>query len=125
MESKRVSGPLGSAFVYAAVFIDSKVLRVLTTDIAVTTWDVEKRELLSTVSLAGGLDRIEVGGVSPDGKLVAFGSRGTRDGECGENMEHGNRRNFSHTRSAGSGHPIFSKQYRIFGIFQRWGYWHT
>ena len=80
MESKRVSGPLGSAFVYAAVFIDSKVLRVLTTDIAVTTWDVEKRELLSTVSLAGGLDRIEVGGVSPDGKLVAFGSRGTRDG---------------------------------------------
>ena len=55
-------------------------MRVLTTDIAVTTWDVEKRELLSTVSLAGGLDRIEVGGVSPDGKLVAFGSRGTRDG---------------------------------------------
>ena len=76
MESKRVSGPLGNAFVYAAVFIDSKVLRVLTVDIAVTTWDVEKRELLSTVTLAGDADRfspLEVVVISPDGKLAASG----------------------------------------------------
>ena len=80
MESKSVVGPLGIAIVYAAVFIDNKTLRFLTSDMSVTTWDVEKRELLKTVSLVEGLDHIAIGAISPDGKRVALGSRGTRDG---------------------------------------------
>ena len=42
MESKSVVGPLGIAIVHAAVFIDNKTLRFLTSDMSVTTWDVEK-----------------------------------------------------------------------------------
>ncbi len=80
IESRETIGRLGEDFVHAAVFTDNKTLKFLTNDMTVTTWDVEKRELLSTVPLAGGADRLAVVAFSPDGKLVALGERGTRQG---------------------------------------------
>ena len=53
IESRETIGRLGEDFVHAAVFTDNKTLKFLTNDMTVTTWDVEKRELLSTVPLAG------------------------------------------------------------------------
>ena len=84
IESRETIGRLGEDFVHAAVFTDNKTLKFLTNDMTVTTWDVEKRELLSTVPLAGGADysppRQNAIAFSPDGKLVALGERGTRQG---------------------------------------------
>ena len=84
IENRERIAVLGRTAVLAAVFSsDSKTLKLLTWGKTVTTWDVEKRELISTVPLAGGADRFsppEVVAISPDGKLVASGGRGTREG---------------------------------------------
>ena len=80
IENRERIAVLGRTSVLAAVFSsDSKTLKFLTWDLTVTAWDVEKRELISTVPLAGGTGRFQVGAISPDGKLVASGDgRGTR-----------------------------------------------
>ena len=80
IENRKIIEGLGEGFVHAAVFSDSKTLKFLTSNMTVTAWDVEKRELISTVPLAGSADRLEVVAISPDGKLVASGGRGTREG---------------------------------------------
>ena len=83
IENRERIAVLGRTTVLAAVFSsDSKTLKLLTLGKTVTTWDVEKRELISTVPLAGGADRfspLEVFAISPDGKLVALGGRVARE----------------------------------------------